>query len=144
MVCPAATGPCTVPPDGECVIPSTYASLPPLAGVFAQGYADRFTVEWDTPVSYPGYRVTMLLRKESGGPLLARKIVDRDDGIITSPTGLEVGEFYEVWCRVETDEHYGDWVRIKVLISAAWNSDSQVVEHLGATVYFGTDVVLVG
>lgn len=127
-----------------CIEPKTYATLPQFAGVFIQGFSDHFVVTWDTPVSYPGYTVTMLIRPSTGGHTLPRQICDRDDGTITSHLGLTEGEFYEVWGRVETPTLFGDWVKKTVLISPAWTSNSAVVEHLGVGVLHGEAIILIG
>jgi len=113
--------------------------------VFVQGYADHFTVEWDTPISYPGYTVVMFIRRRDGsGATLLRQSVTRDDGIITSHLGLAAGEFYEVWGRAESLLHYGNWQQRIVLIDPAWSSDSEFVTHLGEVVMHGDQAVLVG
>ena len=144
MTCPAATGACSIAPDAGCLPLKTYASLPQFTGVTAQGYADHFTISWDTPVSYPDYSVVMFIRPRKGGPTMARQYEARDTGTMTSHLGLINSDFYELWGRVETADHFGDWVRMIVLIDAAWSTNSEIVMHLGEVVVHGSDVILIG
>lgn len=144
MSCPVATGPCITSADGACVAPKTLASLPQLSNLLIQGASDHFVVTWDTSTSYPDYTINMLIRPSIGGAVMNRQITARDNGTLTSHTGLVEGDFYEVWLRVETPTLHDNWVKYTVLIDSNWTSNSEIVEHLGEIVMHGSDVVLIG
>lgn len=137
------TGPCTKVANGPCLAPAVPGALAPLTGVHIQGHDDGFTVTWDTATGYPDQAVMLITRNRAGAPVEERILVERNIGAITAALVLIQNNIYKVMLRPFTISEHGAWQEYLAYISAAWSSDSELIQHLGQYVFHGTDAVII-